>query len=113
MEKDYENIDDIDDLSDNSPCARQDTFDQRLFDPDDVDVHVQSRRHSLGAVGTEEELRGGTRGVDLVGIENVKNNILVDPIRRAESQGRRAPGRRGSARGSLVIARARTIRPSI
>ena len=49
MEKDYENIDDIDDLSDNELRALvKDTFDQQLFfDPDDVDLHVQNRVDTL------------------------------------------------------------------
>lgn len=89
MEKDYENIDDIDDLSDNELRALvKDTFDQQLFfDPDDVEVSVHNHVVTLsGRIGTEEELRVAERVVsDLVGIEKVKNNILVDPIRRAES----------------------------
>jgi hypothetical protein len=50
-------------------------------------VHVHNHVVTLsGRIGTEEELRVAERVVsDLVGIENVKNNILVDPIRRAES----------------------------
>jgi BON domain-containing protein len=89
VEKDYENIDDIDDLSDNELRALvKDTFDQQLFfDPDDIEVSVHNHVVSLsGRLGTEEELRVAERVVsDLVGIEKVKNNILVDPIRRAES----------------------------
>jgi hypothetical protein len=89
VEKDYENIDDIDDLSDNELRALvKDTFDQQLFlDPEDVEVAVHNHVVTLsGRVGTEEEVRVAERVVsDLVGIENVKNNLLVDPIRRAES----------------------------
>jgi hypothetical protein len=89
VEKDYENIDDIDDLSDNELRALvKDTFDQQLFfDPDDVEVSVRNHVVTLsGRIGTEEEFRVAERVVaDIVGIENVKNNILVDPIRRAES----------------------------
>jgi hypothetical protein len=37
-------------------------------------------------VGTEEEFRVAERVVtDLVGLKNVRNGIVVDPIRRAES----------------------------
>lgn len=89
MEKDYEDIRDTDDLSDNELRALvRDTFDQQLlFDPDDVDVSVKNRVVSLsGRVGTEEELRIAERVVtDIVGLTNVRNNIVVDPIRRAES----------------------------
>jgi len=89
VEKDYENIDDIDDLSDNELRALvKDTFDQQLFfDPEDIEISVHNHVVTLsGRLGTEEELRVAERVVsDIVGIEKVKNNILVDPIRRAES----------------------------
>jgi BON domain len=87
--KDFEDIRDTDDLSDNELRALiRDTFEQQLlFDPDDVEVSVHNRVVSLsGRVGTEEELRIAERVVtDLVGLEKVKNNLFVDPIRRAES----------------------------
>jgi BON domain len=89
VEKDYENIDDIDDLSDNELRALvKDTFDQQLFfDPEDIEISVHNHVVTLsGRLGTEEELRVAERVVsDIVGIEKIKNNILVDPIRRAES----------------------------
>jgi len=117
VEKDYENIDDIDDLSDNELRALvKDTFDQQLFfDPDDVDVHVHNHIVTLsGRIGTEEELRVAERVVsDLVGIENVKNNMLVDPIRRAESPSRLTStwSTKSSVRDfCLEIERARRIR---
>ncbi len=89
MEKDYEDIRDIDDLSDNELRALvRDRFEQQLlFDPDDVEVSVKNRVVRLsGRVGTDEELRIAEHVVtDLVGLENVRNDIVVDPIRRAES----------------------------
>ncbi len=89
MEKDFEDIRDTDNLSDNELRALiRDTFEQQLlFDPDDVEVSVHNRVVSLsGRVGTEEELRIAERVVtDLVGLEKVRNNLFVDPIRRAES----------------------------
>lgn len=89
MEKDFEDIREIDELSDNELRALiRDTFEQQLlFDPDDVEVSVHNRVVTLaGRVGTEEELRIAERVVtDLVGLERVKNNLFVDPIRRAES----------------------------
>ena len=89
MEKDYEDIRELDNLSDGELRALiRDTFEQQLlFDPDDVDVSVKNRVVSLsGRVGTEEELRIAERVVtDMVGLENIHNNIVVDPIRRAES----------------------------
>jgi len=89
VEKDYEDIRELDNLSDGELRALiRDTFEQQLlFDPDDVDVSVKNRVVSLsGRVGTEEELRIAERVVtDMVGLENIRNNIVVDPIRRAES----------------------------
>jgi hypothetical protein len=87
--KDYEDIRDIDHLTDNELRALvRDEFDGQLaFDPDDVDVSASSGVVRLsGRVGTEEELRIVERVVtDLVGIERLKNELVVDPIRRAES----------------------------
>ncbi|HKC81660.1 MAG TPA: BON domain-containing protein [Gemmatimonadaceae bacterium] len=89
MEKDYEDTRDIEHLTDNELRALvRDEFDSQLaFDPDDVDISVSSGAVKLsGRVGTEEELRIIERVVtDLVGIERVKSELVVDPIRRAES----------------------------
>jgi hypothetical protein len=89
VEKDYEDIRDIDHLSDNELRALvRDEFDAQLaFDPDDVDVSVASGVVRLsGRVGTEEELRIVERvATDVVGIERLKSELVVDPIRRAES----------------------------
>ena len=89
MEKDYEDTRDIDNLSDGELRAmvRDELEMQLAFDPDDVDVSVNSGVVSLsGRVGTDEELRIVERVVtDIVGIEKVKNDLFVDPIRRAES----------------------------
>ena len=89
MEKDYENTSDRDNLTDNELRALvRDEFETQLaFDPDDVDVSVRSGVVNLsGRVGTEEELRIAERVVtDLVGLDNLKNELVVDPIRRAES----------------------------
>ncbi len=89
MEKDYEDIRDIDLLSDNELRAQvRDEFDAQLaFDPDDVDVSVTSGVVRLaGRVGTEEELRIVERVVtDLVGVNRIKSELVVDPLRRAES----------------------------
>jgi hypothetical protein len=89
VERDYEDIRDIDHLTDNELRALvRDEFDAQLaFDPDDVDVSVSSGVVRLsGRVGTEEELRIVERvTTDLVGIERLKSELVVDPIRRAES----------------------------
>ncbi|HEY1952770.1 MAG TPA: BON domain-containing protein [Gemmatimonadaceae bacterium] len=89
MERDYENIRDTGDLNDNELRALvRDAFEQQMaVDPDDVDISVRSGVVSLaGRVGTDEELRIAERIVtDVVGLERVRNNLFVDPIRRAES----------------------------
>ena len=89
MEKDYEDVDEIDELSDNELRALiRDTFDQQVaFDPNDVDIVVRSGVVTLsGRVGTDEELRIIDRVVsDIVGVKRVNNGVFVDPIRRAES----------------------------
>jgi hypothetical protein len=89
VEKDYEDTRDIEHLTDNELRALvRDEFDAQLaFDPDDVGVSVSSGLVKLsGRVGTEEELRIVERVVtDLVGIERIKSELVVDPIRRAES----------------------------
>lgn len=89
MEKDYENISDRDNLTDNELRALvRDEFEAQLaFDPDDVDVSVNSGVVRLsGRVGTDEELRIVERVVtDIVGLNQIKNELFVDPIRRAES----------------------------
>ena len=89
MEKDYEDTRDIDQLTDGELRAvvRDELEMQMAFDPDDVDVSVNSGVVRLsGRDGTDEELRIVERVVtDIVGIEKVKNELFVDPIRRAES----------------------------
>jgi BON domain len=89
VEKDYEDMDEIDELSDGELRALvRDRLDEQLaFDPNDVDVAVRGGVVRLsGRVGTEEELRIVEHFVtDLVGIKRIKNDVVVDPIRRAES----------------------------
>jgi hypothetical protein len=87
--QDYEDIRDTEDLSDGELRAlvRDRLDDQLAFDPDDVDIAVRNGVVLLsGRVGTEEEFRIIEHVVtDVVGIEKVRNELLVDPIRRAES----------------------------
>jgi hypothetical protein len=89
VEKDYEDLSSIDDLSDGEVRAlvRDRLDEQRAFDPDDIDISVRNGVVQLsGRVGTEEEFRIIERVVsDLVGITRVKNGMVVDPIRRAQS----------------------------
>jgi hypothetical protein len=60
---------------------------QLAFDPNDVEISASSGAVRLaGRVGTEEEFRIIERVVtDLVGVTRVRNELVVDPIRRAES----------------------------
>jgi hypothetical protein len=89
VEKDYEDLRETDLLSDNELRAlvRDELETQLAFDSDDVDVAVRSGVVSLsGRVGTEEELRIAERVVtDVVGLEKLSSELVVDPIRRAES----------------------------
>ncbi|HEY8853615.1 MAG TPA: BON domain-containing protein [Gemmatimonadaceae bacterium] len=89
MEKDYEDIDEIDELTDGELRAlvRDRLEEQVAFDPNDVEVVVRAGVVTLsGRVGTEQELRIVEHVVtDLIGIKEVKNNLVVDPMRRAES----------------------------
>jgi hypothetical protein len=89
VERDYEDIDEIDEQTDGELRALvRDRLDEQIaFDPADVDVNVRGGIVILsGRVGTEEELRIVEHVVtDVVGIKRVNNNLFVDPIRRAES----------------------------
>jgi hypothetical protein len=89
VEKDYEDLRETDLLSDNELRAlvRDELETQLAFDSDDVDVAVRSGVVRLsGRVGTEEELRIAERVVtDVVGLEKLSSELVVDPIRRAES----------------------------
>jgi hypothetical protein len=89
VERDYENIDEIDELTDGELRALvRDRLEQQVaFDPNDVQIGVRHGVvHLSGRVGTEQELRIVEHVVtDLVGIKEVRNDLVVDPIRRAES----------------------------
>ncbi len=89
MEKDYEDIDEIDELTDGELRAlvRDRLEEQVAFDPNDVDVAVRGGVVRLsGRVGTEQELRIIEHVVtDVIGIKDVRNDLVVDSNRRAES----------------------------
>jgi hypothetical protein len=89
VEKDYEDIDEIDELTDGELRAliRDRLEEQVAFDPADVTIAVRNGAVRLsGRVGTEEELRIVEHVVtDLIGIKEVTNELFVDPVRRAES----------------------------
>jgi len=87
--QDFENIDDIASMSDGELRAfvRDRLEEQLSFDPDDIEVAVRDGAVTLsGRVGTESELRIVEHVVtDVLGITEVNNELVVDPIRRAES----------------------------
>lgn len=89
MAQDYENIDNTADMSDGELRAFvRDRLEEHLaFDSDDIDVAVRNGVVRLsGRVGTEAEYRIAEHVVtDVLGLSEVKNDLVVDSIRRAES----------------------------
>ena len=89
MAHDYEDIYDLDDLSDDElrQVVRERLRDNNFVDVDDISVRVADGVvHLVGRVGTEGEQRVAERIVtDLLGIEHVENELVVDALRRAES----------------------------
>jgi hypothetical protein len=89
MERDFENIHDIDKLSDDElrQLVRNHLAAHNALDPDDLTVGVEDGVVVLaGRVGTEGERRIAERVVtDVLGIMSVRNEILIDPLRRGES----------------------------
>jgi BON domain-containing protein len=89
MARDFEDVHDIDDLSDDElRIVVRDHLDAHNgLDIDDLTVHVQDGVVTLGGrVGTEgERLIADHVVTDIVGAEAIRNEIFVDPIRRAES----------------------------
>ena len=86
MASDFENIHDIEDLSDDElrELVRTHLAADSALDVDDLTITVEDGRVLLdGRVGTEEEQRIAERIVsDVLGIENYENRIFVDAIRR-------------------------------
>jgi len=89
MARDFEDINDLDDLSDDElrDVVRDHLAADNALDIDDITVRVEQQRVILdGRVGTDEERRIAEHVVsDVLGVENFENNIFVDPIRRAVS----------------------------
>jgi len=89
MAHDYEDIHDLDDLSDDElrELVRDHLRDHAGIDADDISVSASEGRVTLsGRVGTEGELRIAERVLtDTLGIAEVDNQLVVDAIRRAES----------------------------
>lgn len=89
MADDYENIDEIANLSDEElhRLIRTELASQRAIDVNDISVYVHEGQVRVsGRVGTEEEVRIVDHVLtDVIGLTNLDNQIVVDEIRRAES----------------------------
>ena len=89
MARDFEDVNDIDDLSDDElrGLVREHLAADSALDIDDLTINVEEGRVILdGRVGTDEERRIAEHIVtDVLGIEQYENNIFVDPVRRATS----------------------------
>ena len=89
MARDFEDIHDLDDLNDGElrDLVREHLAANNSVDADDINVHVENGRvRLLGRVGTEGEARVAEHVVtDVLGIMDVSNELMVDPMRRAES----------------------------
>jgi hypothetical protein len=87
--QDYEDIDGTADMSDGELRAFvRDRLEEHLaFDADDVEVAVRNGVVRVsGRVGTEAEYRIVEHTLtDVLGLSEVKNDLVVDAIRRAES----------------------------
>jgi hypothetical protein len=89
MARDYEDMRDLENLSDPElrGVVREQLRAHNLLDVDDITVRLEGETVVLeGRVGTDGERRVAEHVVtDVVGIVNVRNDLVVDAIRRAES----------------------------
>lgn len=89
MARDFENLNDLEGLDDRElrDLVRSHLREHRGLDPDDITVRVTDGAVVLeGRVGTDAERRIAEHVLtDVVGLAAVENNLVVDPIRRAES----------------------------
>jgi hypothetical protein len=89
MARDYEDIHDLDDLSDEElrELVRERLADNGGVDVDNVTVRVRDGVvHLLGRIGTEEEARVAEHVLtDVLGIRRYENELVVDALRRSEA----------------------------
>jgi hypothetical protein len=89
MARDYEDIDDIDDLDDDElrDVVREHLAADNALDIDDITVRVEDGTVILeGRVGTDGEKLIAEHVVsDVLGIQEYRNDLFVDPTRRADS----------------------------
>ena len=89
MARDFEDVNDIDDLSDDElrGLVREHLAADSALDIDDFTINVEDGHVILdGRVGTDEERRIAEHIVtDVLGVEDYENNVFVDAVRRATS----------------------------
>src|SRR5436309_1133866 len=89
MERDFEDLHDIDSLDDRElrDLIIQEIGEYNELDPDLVDVSVNNGHVTLsGRVGTEQELQEIEHVVtDVLGVERYSNELVVDELVRAEA----------------------------
>lgn len=89
MARDFEDIHDLDDLSDDElrDLVREQLAAHQGIDIDEITVSVESGVVTLdGRVGTDQERRIAEHVVtDVLGLDSIENNIFVDASRRVES----------------------------
>ena len=88
MAQDFENVFDLDDLSDEElrGLVRDQLAEESSLDVDNILVQVKDAHVTLsGRVGTESEKLVADHVLsDVIGLESYSNDIFVDPIRRGE-----------------------------
>ena len=88
-ERDYENMHDIDELDDRElrDLVREQLAEHTALDIDDITVTASQGSVTLaGRVGTEGERRVAEHVLtDVLGIVEFTNELVIDPLRRAES----------------------------
>ena len=89
MARDYEDIQNLDQLDDREirDLVRERLAEHNGIDVDDIVVSVQNGAIALsGRVGTESERRIADHILtDVLGVQEFRNDIVIDPIRRAET----------------------------
>ena len=89
MADDFDNTDELENLTDDElrTAVISELKSHNSIDADDISVHVKDGHVRIaGRVGTEEELRTADHILtDILNLKDVKNQLVVDEIRRAES----------------------------
>jgi hypothetical protein len=87
MARDYEDVFDLGDMSDDDlqSLVREELARYTTFDPDNVRVHVHDGLVTLsGRVGSQVERRTAERVLtDVIGVTRYANHLVVDELRRS------------------------------